>query len=49
MMGYDNDESPIYQAEDRSHVIDTNSVLTKIFFRMFLERFEEECKKDYRN
>ena len=36
MMGYDNDESPIYQVEGRSHVIDTNSVLTKIFFRMFL-------------
>ena len=33
MMGYENDEGPIYQKASR---VDTNSLLTKVFFRMFL-------------
>ena len=35
MMNYDESQGPIYQ-ETHSSFIDTNSVLTKIFFRMFL-------------
>lgn len=35
MMNYD-DEGPIIQSGNSHSVIDTNSVLTKVFFRMFL-------------